>query len=139
MNAAIPQLDLDFTRRPRRNRVSYYNSTGLTGRDLGDAKNNAKKQDYMVLLIFRGASDALTPSAVWRQGFEAGSDWLLTSVRRSICTLTKEGLLVKCEGTRASPYGSREHIWKLKERTDLETSVRDSGDAHVAKAEKVQG
>lgn len=117
MNAAVaPQMDLDFSRRPRRNRVSYFNTTGLSGRDLSDAKGNARKQDVLVLTIFRGQAQALTPSEVWRQGAENGSDWLLTSVRRSITTLTKEGLLVKQEGTRQSPYGSREHVWKLKER-----------------------
>lgn len=117
---AAPQLDLDFARpRPRRNRVAFYNTTHLTGRDLRDAQSSAKKQDVLVLTIFRGCNRELTPSEVWRMGQANGSDWLLTSVRRSMHTLTRERLLVKCETYRIGPYKRPERTWKLRENTQV--------------------
>lgn len=109
------QLPFDLTRRPRRDRAAFYNTTGLTGDGLAQATTNARKQDVLVLTIFRGARGALTPSEVWRQGAENGSDWLLTSVRRSMNTLTREGLLEKCETLRDGPFGRGEHTWRLVE------------------------
>jgi len=116
MNAA-PQLDFDFTKRPRRNREAYFNTTHLSGDALAAARRDARKQDVLVLTIFRGAAHALSPSEVWRQGTEAGSDWLLTSVRRSMNTLTREGLLGKTDEYKPGPYGRPERLWRLTERS----------------------
>jgi hypothetical protein len=113
-----PQLDFDFTKRPRRNREAYFNTTHLCGEALGAARREARKQDVLVLTIFRGAARALSPSEVWRAGAEAGSDWLLTSVRRSMNTLTREGLLDKTDGYRPGPYRRPERLWRLAARSD---------------------
>lgn len=115
MNAA-PQLDLDFTKRPRRNRVAYYNTTHLAGDALATAKRDARKQDVLVLSILRGSAGPLTPSEVWRAGAEAGSDWLLTSVRRSMNPLTGDGLLRKMDAYKEGPYGRPERLWCACER-----------------------
>jgi hypothetical protein len=111
---AAPQLGFDFSRRPRRNRAAYFNTTHLHGAELDEARRSARGQDVLVLALFRGAQGPLAPSEAWRQAREAGSDLLLTSVRRSINTLTGEGLLVKREGTRPGPYGRPERLWEAK-------------------------
>lgn len=115
---AVPQLDFDFRRRPRRQRQSYFNTTHLAGAELADANRTARTQDVLVLAILRGAKHPMTPSEVWRQGREAGSDWLLTSVRRSMNTLTQEGMLAKCDTYRQGPYGRPERTWQACEKAD---------------------
>jgi hypothetical protein len=117
MNAA-PQLDLDFNKRPRRNRQAYYNTTHLAGDALEAAKRDARKQDVLVLSILRGTVGPMTPSEVWRAGAEAGSDWLLTSVRRSMNTLTCEVLLRKMDAYKPGPYGRPERLWCACERAN---------------------
>lgn len=115
---AAPQLDLDFSRRPRRNREAYFNTTHLSGEALVSARRDARKQDVLVLSIMRGCVGEMTPSEVWRAGTEAGSDWLLTSVRRSINTLTRDGLLAKTDHYKAGPYGRPERLWRTIERSN---------------------
>jgi hypothetical protein len=98
-------------RAPRR----YYQTTPLTGFQLGDAVRNAEHQDDAVLAIFRRRQCALTPSDVWRIGLLHGRNWLLTSVRRSITSLTeaKFGPLEKTDLLVDGPYGRPEHAWRL--------------------------
>lgn len=115
--SAAPQLDFDFTKRPRRNRQAYFNTTHLTGEALEAARRDARKQDVLVLSILRGQIGPMTPSEVWRAGAEAGSDWLLTSVRRSMNTLTQDGLLRKMDAYKPGPYGRPERLWCVIERT----------------------
>lgn len=109
--SGAPQLDFDFRKRPRRNRVAYFNTTHLVGDALESAAREARKQDVLVLSILRGSAVPMAPSEVWRVGAEAGSDWLLTSVRRSMNTLTREGLLRKLEAYKPGPYGRPERLW----------------------------
>ena len=108
-----PQLALRFDAPRRRVPTRFYNTTALNGEALKQATHDAHHQDVLVLAIFKGAQRAMTPSEVWIQGRDAGTGWLLTSVRRSINTLTRQGLLVKCEESKDGPYGRREHCWKI--------------------------
>lgn len=117
MNASASQLGFDFAKRPRRNRETYFNTTHMTGDALEAAKRDARKQDVLVLSIMRGLVGPQTPSEVWRAGAEAGSDWLLTSVRRSMNTLTRDGLLRKMDAYKEGPYGRLERLWCVIERT----------------------
>lgn len=115
MNAASPQLTFDYSRRPRANRVAFWNTTSLHGEDLDTAKTNARRQDVLVLSILRGCAGAMTPSEVWRAAREAGSDLLLTSVRRSMHTLTRDGLLAHLDDKRMGPFGRPEGLWRTRE------------------------
>jgi hypothetical protein len=114
--SASPQQDFDFERRARHRRAVYFNTTQLCGDALASARRDARKQDVLVLSIMRGDCAPLTPSEVWRAGTEAGSDWLLTSVRRSMNTLTHEGLLRKMDAYKPGPYGRPERLWCTCER-----------------------
>lgn len=111
MSAASGQLTLDYTRRPSANRAAFWNTSNLRGEALLAARSKARHQDVLVLSILRGAHDGMTPSEVWRAAREAGSDMLLTSVRRSMNTLTCDGQLVKLDRTREGPYGRPERLW----------------------------
>lgn len=111
MSAVPAQLDLDYAWRPRQTRAAYFNTTALTGEALASARKAAKGQDVLVLAILRARAVPMTPSDVWRAASSAGSDLLLTSVRRSMSTLTREQLLVKLETTAEGPFGRPERQW----------------------------
>jgi hypothetical protein len=111
MSAAPGQLTFDYTRRPSANRVAFWNTSNLTAGALKDACSKARHQDVLVLSILRGARGPMTPSEVWRAAREAGSDMLLTSVRRSMNTLTRDCQLTKLGETREGPYGRPERLW----------------------------
>lgn len=93
--------------------MNYFNSTQLDGDALQDAIVSAEHQDAAVLAIYRGATGPLSPSQVWEAGQRAGLLWLLTSVRRSINTLTRDGLLARMQTKRTGLYGRAEFIWTL--------------------------
>ena len=97
-----------------RQRRTYYPTTPLTAAQMAEAIATAEQQDAAVVAIFRRhAGQMLTPSRVWEIGRAHGSRWLLTSVRRSITTLTDDGVLVKTPVTAIGPYGRPEHAWRL--------------------------
>lgn len=109
-----PQLTLRLLApRPRPPKVrSYYDSTCLPVSALVAAITRAKGQDDQVLATFR-AHAVLTPSACQRHLEAAGVRILLTSVRRSISTLTGAGVLVKTSIKRTGPFGAAEYEWTL--------------------------
>jgi hypothetical protein len=89
------------------------------------AIEQAQNQDAAVLAIFRRTGLALTPSEVWKYGTAADQKWLLTSVRRSISNLTKQGLLIETCQTRVGPYGRPEREWRLKVSTDFSAPPKE--------------
>lgn len=91
---------------------NFHNSTGLAADELAEARHRANKQNAQVLAIFRDF-DRLTPSQAYNLGRARGFDWLLTSVRRSITNLTRQGELIKTELTRGGPYGRPETVWEF--------------------------
>ena len=98
---------------PRRRRA-YYPTTPLTAAQMAEAIAAAEQQDAAVVAIFRRhAGQMLTPSRVWEIGRAHGSRWLLTSVRRSITTLTDDGVLAKTNVTVMGPHGRPECCWSL--------------------------
>ena len=87
----------------------YYNTVGERGAALKAYRSAAKDQNALVLDFFRSFPGGHTPSEVWRLGVPGS---LLTSVRRSITTLTKRGLLRKTGKCRPGPYGRAELCWE---------------------------
>lgn len=96
---------------------AYYQTTPLTKDQLTEAFHRAGAQDDLVLACYRtGVSigkPLLTPSQVHTAGVKCGSKWLLTSVRRSIATLTLAEVLVKTDVHRMGPHGRPEYCWRL--------------------------
>jgi hypothetical protein len=91
----------------------YFDTTHLPSPELEDATDAAKYQDAVVLAIFQSHDCPLSPSMVWKFGLERKSQWLLTSVRRSMSTLTKAGRLIKLPVKVVGIYGAKEFIWEL--------------------------
>jgi hypothetical protein len=92
--------------------MPYYNTTNLSGPDLKKAIDKAKTQDEKVLLIFKNTEKRhLSPSQVWVK-FKNSPP--ITSIRRSINTLTKKGYLEKLDILVEGFYGRPEHVWRIK-------------------------
>lgn len=97
---------------------AFYETTPLTGVQLRAAFARAEKQDALVLAVFRlvAPGSLLAPSQVHAVGVANGARWLLTSVRRSISTLTRAGVLEKTGQQRMGPHGSPENFWRLADK-----------------------
>ncbi len=92
--------------------MSYYNTTQETGSALAEFHAKAKTQEQKVLLCFRTKNKPLSPFMV--------ADLLdfiypITSIRRALTNLTKEGTLEKTDKKVKGQYGHREHLWRLAE------------------------
>lgn len=90
----------------------FYQTTRLAPSELAEALARAGMQDESVLLIYR-VHGALSPSACWQHYQDQGRQAPLTSIRRSITTLTNAGALVKTGLQVPGLYGSPEHVWRL--------------------------
>lgn len=93
----------------------FYNTTRIEGDALRRAKSAAMKQDARVLRVFASNPGvAMTPVEVHQK---MGASILLTSVRRSLHTLTKQGYLQKTEERVTERYGAPNHKWILSTKT----------------------
>ncbi len=98
---------------------SYYNTTSLTGEALKQAIQNAKSLDQSIELLFKNYNKAYSPSQVLEIMQRAGRKYPLTSVRRSMTNLTKEGVLVKTGDMIKGMYSAPENTWKIKRQVEL--------------------
>ena len=85
----------------------YYNTTSETGDNLKESHKKAESQQQKVLNYFINNGES-SPSKV-----ASKLNLLITSVRRCITDLTKEGHLEKTTRKRKGIYGRPEYIWKL--------------------------
>lgn len=93
--------------------LSFHNTTNLRGQQLQDSIQTAERQDEVIERIFIQAATALSPSKVHSYCEMKGYNYLLTSVRRTINTLTNEGKIAHTGLTVISPYGRPEGLWKI--------------------------
>lgn len=92
--------------------MSYFNTTHETGQTLATYRQSAMKQEEAVLALFRSRRLPMSPSEVWRRmGMNLAP---LTSIRRAITDLTREGLLEHVEDWKVEGhYGRMEGVWRL--------------------------
>ena len=109
----------------------YYNTTNESGSELLNSKTKALTQDALILKIYETHQiydidkEGLSPEIVrWTCEEFHGKDWPITSIRRSINTLTKAGKLTKTNKLYRGRYGKNEHIWKLS--TQIRTDLNDT-------------
>ncbi len=96
--------------------MTFYNTTHETGQILMEFRRCANSQDDQVLDLFCTYGHA-TPSEIHAMWPDEKTP--ITSIRRSINTLTKLGKLAKTERKRLSTYGRPEHVWRLKQPDTL--------------------
>jgi hypothetical protein len=94
----------------------FHDTVPLPEEQLPQAREKAFLQKNMVLNFFRQRfSMSFTPTEVWEHlHTHLTSTMLLTSVRRSISDLTKEGRLIKCQWSESKPgaYGKLNRTWR---------------------------
>jgi len=92
---------------------NFFNTIELAGSELKQAEEEAGSQNDQVLRIYQEHADQLLPPTEVHRLY-ANWNTPLSSIRRSITTLTKLGYLVKTSEMRPGWYGRDNHCWKLK-------------------------
>lgn len=108
------QRELDFSQE-----TVFHNSVPLEEERLPEARKRAARQKEAILDYFRQRySMNFTPIEIWSalvfENDPMTSLVLLTSVRRAITDLTKEGKLTKCDYSerREGGYGHPNRTWR---------------------------
>ena len=95
--------------------MTYYNTTEQTGEELQTSHQKTKKQDELIYECFLSSEQPLSPSMVLNN---LNLNCPITSVRRAITNLTKDGLIEKTNQYVEGNYGAKEHLWKLTEASE---------------------
>ena len=75
---------------------------------------NTEKQEQLVTMLAEEFVDkTFSPSLMHAKIEYYGRKIPLTSVRRAISDLTREGVLKKTDKQRTGYYGKREYMWRL--------------------------
>ena len=91
----------------------YHNAIGTVGYLLEEYEAKAKRQDDIILELFKICDSPLSPSQVYLDFYE---EFPITSIRRGISNLTRDGFLEKLPWNRIKGlYGRHECTWKLVE------------------------
>ena len=90
----------------------YFNTVPESGDSLKDKRGKAKTQNNAVLKLYE-VHVKLSPSQAWE--LLNMPDVPLTSIRRSISTLTDCGYLYKTTEKVVGRYGRNERVWELVE------------------------
>lgn len=91
---------------------SYHNTVPLQGSQLRSAEQEAKAQEAEIYWIFQ-AHNQLTPWQCEARLNRLGRKWPITSIRRAITNLTKQGMLRKANMQITGPLGKKENVWQL--------------------------
>lgn len=93
--------------------MAFYNTTDESGPALEASRCKGRKQESAVLGYYlQHPNNFVSPSQLFK-AFEH-KNWPITSIRRAVTDLTRDGLLVKTPKTVMGIYGKKEHCWKLK-------------------------
>jgi hypothetical protein len=95
----------------------FHDTVPIEEERLPEARKRAARQKEAVLDYFRQRySMSFTPMEIWKEvnHITTGTSILLTSVRRAISDLTKEGKLTKCDYSerREGGYGHPNRTWR---------------------------
>ena len=91
----------------------FYNTTGLKNIELASVRDKAAKQDDIIREVFeRYPMMELTPFDVESVLKDNGVRYPITSIRRSINTLTGKGALKKTDNRKKGLYGRDNYLWK---------------------------
>lgn len=95
--------------------MDYYNTTKLAGPGLKESTGKAKKQKDQILALFKGTRRPMSPATIWEHyGFKE-KNVPITSVRRAITNLEKDGFLTKTDIQEDGIYGKKNFCWVYRE------------------------
>jgi len=93
--------------------MGYYNTTNETGEALKDSQVKAETQTEQILTLFKYRPEGhYTPSEIHKLLQRLNCP--LTSIRRGISDLTKDGKLERTGFKRKGIFGKPEFCWTLK-------------------------
>lgn len=96
--------------------MPFYETVPLFPEERKQAETKTESQNNLVFKCFEKLKVPMGASLVYKYLLNTGKITHrvpITSIRRSISNLTKEGLLRKTSGTVKGSYGMREHLWTI--------------------------
>ena len=103
----------------------YYNTNNENGEDLRESWTQTANQDELILQFFIDNPNQLfTPDDIHHMCEVCGRHWPITSIRRAMSTLTKNGNLTKTSELREGKYGKKTHTWRFN--TQIRTDINDT-------------
>lgn len=97
--------------------MHFHNSIHIEGSELAGATARAKSQDGYILKLFKDKPFVKATASQVYQGGIKHRYWTdktpITSIRRSLTTLTKSGKLIKTGEQRKGPHGMPEYYFIL--------------------------
>jgi hypothetical protein len=91
----------------------FYNTNNTTGDALIEEQNNTLTQSAIVTKLYEEAAQVEYTACEIHKMYPNHDMVPLTSIRRAISDLEREGILVKTDITRIGIYGKHVHTWKL--------------------------
>jgi hypothetical protein len=86
----------------------FYNTINEVSSGLVTSHANARTQETIILKCFKSAQEPLSPSMVH---FLTKLKCPITSIRRAMTNLTKDGYLKKTTKYTIGKFGKKEHLW----------------------------
>lgn len=97
--------------------MEFFNTTNLRGDDLSSAKSKADAQEKIILSLLRESVEPLAPFQI-QERLKNDKDvyMLITSIGRSLRTLTKKDKLIKSEKPEViGRWGRSNYTWRARE------------------------
>ena len=95
----------------------FHNTIDAQGDELKQHEAKAENQSDRILKIFKSNPERdFTPCEIEKKLW--GDAPLLTSVRRSITNLTRDGKLERTETRRLGAHGAMNYTWRLRRKPD---------------------
>ncbi len=88
----------------------YYNTTSETGTTLERSHRKAATQQERIMELFKQGGE-FTPDEIHSR---LNTRAPLTSTRRAITNLTREGRLEKTDKQRIGMYGKMTYVWRMR-------------------------
>ena len=90
--------------------MTYHNTIPLKGERLSEKVDKVLTQDMIILGLFK-RHKRFSPSQIYQRQFAGKAP--ITSIRRSITNLTKNGFLQKTGERIPGMYGDPENVWEI--------------------------
>jgi len=96
---------------------AFYNTIHAEGVELNNYDDKAHSQQDLIISLFHYKANEYKTYSFEMTPYEVSRyfpEWPITSIRRAMTNLTKEGKLVKTNKQRTGGYGKPNYTWRLK-------------------------
>lgn len=92
--------------------LHFFDTIGLSEPELVKESDNAIKQEEKIYRLFQIYKQG-TPSQIMKRYDKRWPSVPITSIRRAMNVLTKEGKLIMTDQKFTGLYGKPEHLWRI--------------------------